>query len=376
MANFNGTEKRVRSRGVIYGVFALLLLCGAVRGSIELASRELERRYPPPGQMVSADGHKLMLYCTGVGSPTVVIEPGLGVGWEGWHSVFPQLAELSRVCVYDRAGYGWSEPGLEPRTALQAALELHALMNKAGIQGPYILLAHSFGGYIARMYASQFRDSLSGVVMVDPSHEDELSATSRVQGTMSLRPESRLRRLAYYWARRFFPFLGLTRLLLLYQGEKGLPPEFRRLPLSVQRRLLIASSSTQLEAEREEYTSLPESEAEARVAKFPRDLPLTVITARYRTSPSDPRWPTRPWPAAHRELQGKLAQSSSFGKQIIAENSGHVVQLDQPALIISAVRDMVIESRGQGQQAGLSESGSKLPHSRTLHPPSHTVGHT
>jgi len=348
MANLNGSQKRARSRAVIYGVLvatALLLLFGAARGSIELASRGLERRYPPPGQMVSVDGHKLMLYCTGEGSPTVVIETGLGIGWEGWQSVLPQLAELSRVCVYDRAGYGWSEPGPKPRTALQTAIELHALLTNGGIAGPYVLLAHSFGGYVAREYASRFRDSLSGVVMVDPSHEDEVSATNWAQAAPSLRPESRWYRLALYWARRFFPLLGLRRLLLLYQGEKGLPPSFRSLPLSVQRRVLIASSSTQLEAEREEYTSRPESEAEARAAQFPRDLRLTVITARYGISPSDPRWPVRAFPATHRELQSKLAQSSSFGKQIVAENSGHSVQLDQPELIIDAVRDMVEESR-------------------------------
>jgi pimeloyl-ACP methyl ester carboxylesterase len=348
MVNLNGSQKRARRRAVIYGVLlvsALLLLLGAVRGSIELASRVLERRYPPPGQMVSVDGHKLMLYCTGVGSPTVVIEPGLGIGWEGWQSVLPQLAKLSQVCVYDRAGYGWSEPGPKPRTALQAAIELHLLLTNAGTPGSYVLVAHSFGGYVARVYASRFRDSLSGIVMVDPSHEDEDSATPWAQAAPSLRPESRGYRLARYWARRFFPLLGLRRLLLLYQGEKGLRPGLRSLPLSVQRRVLIASSSTQLEAEREEYASRPESEAEARAAQFPRDLRLTVITAHYRTSPSDPRSPLREFPATHRELQSKLAQLSSFGKQIVAENSGHFVQLDQPELIIDAVRDMVEESR-------------------------------
>jgi hypothetical protein len=182
--------------------------------------------------------------------------------------------------------------------------------------------------------------------MVDPSHEDELSATKWAQAAPSLHPELRWYRLARYWARRFFPLLGLKRLLLLYQGEKGLPPGFRSLPLSVQRRVLIASSSTQLEAEREEYTSLPESEAVARATQFPRDLRLTVITAGYWLSPTNPPWPMLTWHAAHRELQSKLAQSSSFGKQIIAESSGHSVQLDQPELIIHAVRDMVEVSRG------------------------------
>jgi len=348
MATIHGSQKRACRQAMIDAVFvaaALLLLLGAVRGSIEVASAVLERRYPPPGRMVSVEGHNLMLYCTGEGSPTVVIETGVGIGWEDWQSVLPQLAELSRVCVYDRAGYGWSAPGPRPRTALQAATELHGLLTNAGLTGPYVLVAHSFGGYIARVYASRFRDSLGGVVLVDPSQEDELRLTNWAQAAPSLRPESRWRRLALYRVHWFFPLSGLRRLLLLYQGEKGLAPGLRRLPLGVQRRVLIGSSSTQLETERDEYASLPESEAEARAAAFPRDLRLTVITARYRASPSDPRWPVRAWPATHRELQSKLAQSSAFGKQIFAENSGHSVQLDQPELIIDAVRDMVEESR-------------------------------
>ena len=179
--------------------------------------------------------------------------------------------------------------------------------------------------------------------MVDPSQEDEVNATDWSQVPPGLRPKPRWYRLLLYTARRFFPLSGLTRLRRLYQGEKGLPPGLRSLPLSVQRRVLIASSLAQLEAEREEYTSLPESEAEARASQFPRDLRLTVITACYIPSPSDPRWPARPLPATHRELQSKLAQASTLGKQILADRSGHLVQLDQPELIIGAVRDMVEE---------------------------------
>jgi pimeloyl-ACP methyl ester carboxylesterase len=326
-------------------VAVLLLISIATRLSIELASRELEALYPPPGQMVSVDGHKLMLYCVGSGSPTVVLEAGLGIGWEGWQTVIPPLAALTRVCVYDRAGYGWSEPGPRPRTALAAALELHHLLANGGIPGPYVLLAHSYGGYVARLYASRFPDTLAGLVLVDPACEDEVRATDWAQVDPSLRPQPRAYRSARFYARRFFPLSGLRRLLLLYCGESALPADLRGAPLSMGRRALIASSTAQLEAERQEYASLPESEAQARAAQFPRQVPLTVITALYLGSPSDPFWRRRPQPSSHRELQARLAASSARGRQIAAEHSGHSVQLDQPDLIVAAVRDVVEHSR-------------------------------
>src|SRR5579863_6777704 len=95
------------------------LLLAALRGSATFAGSVLEKRYPPPGQMISVGDHKLQLYCMGHGSPAVVIEPGMGTDWVAWRLVIPHLLESGKVCVYDRAGYGWSEPGPWPRTAGQ-----------------------------------------------------------------------------------------------------------------------------------------------------------------------------------------------------------------------------------------------------------------
>src|ERR1700730_15267044 len=134
-------------------VIAPFFLFALVRGGIGLASHQLESRYPPPAQMIRVDGHRLHLYCTGRGTPTVVIEPGMGTDWVSWRSVSLKLAEVTRVCVYDRAGYGWSDAGPRPRTAGRIATELHALLTNAEIGGPYILVAHSFGGYVTRIYA-------------------------------------------------------------------------------------------------------------------------------------------------------------------------------------------------------------------------------
>ena len=309
---------RKRLSLVVLLVAAPFLLLAAVRGSAVLASSLLEKRYPPPGKLISVGDHKLQLYCMGHGSPTIVIEPGMGTDWVAWRLVIPQLLEFSKVCVYDRAGYGWSEPGPWPRTAGRIAGELHVLLSKAGLEEPYILVAHSFGGYIARIYASQYRQSLQGVVLVDPSHG----------GRFRRRPGSRDPAPRSYRLSDPIPPLGIQRLRRLYEGGKALSPQLRNLPRSFQNRYLIGSSLVQLRSERNEFDSLSETIAQMRLAPFPRDLPLTVITAAEVPSPR------------HEEIHAKLARSSSFGRQILAKNSGHMIPFDQPGLIVEAVREM------------------------------------
>ncbi len=235
---------RKRLSLVVLLVAAPFLLLAAVRGSAVLASSLLEKRYPPPGKLISVGDHKLQLYCMGHGSPTIVIEPGMGTDWVAWRLVIPQLLEFSKVCVYDRAGYGWSEPGPWPRTAGRIAGELHVLLSKAGLEEPYILVAHSFGGYIARIYASQYRQSLQGVVLVDPSHEDDSA------GAPAPDPAPRSYRLS-----ELIPPLGIQRLRRLYEGDKALSPQLRNLPRSFQNRYLIGSSLVQLRSERNEFDS-------------------------------------------------------------------------------------------------------------------------
>jgi pimeloyl-ACP methyl ester carboxylesterase len=106
--------------------------------------------YPPPGQMIDVGGHRLHLYCTGTGSPTVVLEAA-APGWSlYWSLVQPDVAKVTKVCAYDRAGLGWSERGPLPRTGQRMARELHQLLTRAGISGPYVFVGHSLGGFVAR----------------------------------------------------------------------------------------------------------------------------------------------------------------------------------------------------------------------------------
>ncbi len=190
--------------------------------------------------------------------------------------------------------------------------------SKAGLEEPYILVAHSFGGYIARIYASQYRQSLQGVVLVDPSHEDDSAGA----------PAPDPRHATYRLSELRLP-LGIRRLRRLYEGDKALSPQLRNLPRSFQNRYLIGSSLVQLRSERNEFDSS--------FGNHRPDAPRAI-------SPGSCGLPSSPPPKCrvprHEEIHAKLARSSSFGRQILAKNSGHMIPFDQPGLIVEAVREM------------------------------------
>src|ERR687894_2835061 len=150
-------------------VVALLVL--AVAGAIyqAIATRLAERAYPPPGEMVGVGGHRLHINCAGRGGPAVVLDAGSGGFSAQWVRVQREVAGTTRVCAYDRAGMGWSEIGPEPRDARQISGELHTLLSKAGIEGPYVLVGHSFGGMYMQTYAARYPEEVAGVALVDSS---------------------------------------------------------------------------------------------------------------------------------------------------------------------------------------------------------------
>ena len=127
-------------------------------------------RYPPPGRLIAVGGHRLHLHCLGAG-PTVVLNSGAGGFSAEWRLVQSEMAREARVCAFDRAGLGWSEPGPEPRTPERIALETHLLLTNAGEAGPYVLVAHSAGGKHARLFAQRYPKEVSGLVLVDPRSE-------------------------------------------------------------------------------------------------------------------------------------------------------------------------------------------------------------
>ena len=148
----------------------IILLVGIpVVGMIFQAAAEASDRqaYPPPGHMINVDGHMMHLYCTGEGNPTIILEAGAFSFSSEWYWVQQQLSETNKVCSYDRAGNGWSEPATGLRDGVTLMRELHGLLVAADIPGPYVLAGHSLGGPLIRIYAQQYPDETLGVVLVD-----------------------------------------------------------------------------------------------------------------------------------------------------------------------------------------------------------------
>jgi pimeloyl-ACP methyl ester carboxylesterase len=133
--------------------------------------------HQPPGRLVDdvGDGINMHIYCTGEGSPTIVLDAGLGAGSMSWAGVQEQVSNHTRVCSYDRAGMGWSEPGPKPRTYMKIADELHALLQAAGEQGSYVLVGHSAGAHTVRFFVQKHPAYVAGIVLVDPAHEKILT---------------------------------------------------------------------------------------------------------------------------------------------------------------------------------------------------------
>lgn len=153
-------------RWLLYPVIAVLALA-SISGGYETVRAAAAAKAPMPGQLIDVGGHRLHLNCTGSGSPTVVLEPGAGgtssdLGW-----ITPAVARDTRVCVYDRAGRGWSEPADTPQDGTQIATDLHTLLHRGQVPGPYVLAGHSYGGLYALTFAARYPDEVAGMVLVD-----------------------------------------------------------------------------------------------------------------------------------------------------------------------------------------------------------------
>jgi pimeloyl-ACP methyl ester carboxylesterase len=315
------------------GVTAVGLLSGIFYQTV---SEAVDRhKYPPLGQLVDLGGFRLHLNCIGQGTPTVVMDAGGGAPSITWGLVPQKIAEFTRVCTYDRAGLGWSDPNLRtPRTSQQSVDELHTLLTKAGIKPPYILVGHSLGGANMRLYASQYPEDVVGLVLVDSSHE--LSMTSETWKRIK-------RELWLYQVMRVASRVGVLRLI----GELNLLPileeikqEIKKYPLAVQalfdtyksycyRPHYWASVSS-------EYANLEKSFEQLEDVISLNNLPLIVLVQGVKApAMSDERF--QRW----QKLQLDLTKLSSNSQYIIAQNSGHLIPLEQPDLIVSAVRQLV-----------------------------------
>lgn len=295
----------------------LALITSTLAGTA--ASEELLRA--PLGQLVDIGTHRLHLFCQGQGSPTVVFESGLGGTALEWTELQATVATVTRACVYDRAGYGWSEPGPLPRTAVRLADELHRLLAAAGIDDGITLVAHSFGGYVAQTYARAYPADLAALILVDSSHPGQLATFPVQAGALCAAIDQGLP-VRY----RISPHL-----------PEGFPADYRLTALA--QMLQPTAARTQMS----ELCNFATSAAEAaRGAAFP-SLPLIVVSRGKAEFPTDPRG--RRLEGAWSDYQVDLARLSPTAQHVIARLGGHHVHLDRPEIVRRATMTSVLMAR-------------------------------
>ena len=307
-------------------VLLVLMLLGAGYESVAEASDV--RAYPPPGQLVDVGGHRLHIHCLGSGSPTVVIDAGLGdwsAGWESW--VQPEVARTTRVCTYDRAGMGYSEAGPLPRTAERFAQELHALLQQAGIAGPYVLVGHSMGGLPVLVFAHTYAAEVAGMVLIESMVPSQ--ATSSAEDV----PQAADAGSSNDWVLTLPARIGLLRVLAGPLGiTSGLSPQVADAYLA------FSVTPRSMQATLDEGKGMAASLAQAGKVTSLGALPLIVLS---RGLDHDSDW---------QQQQAELLLLSSESQQLIADRSGHNVELDQPDVAVEAIVRMAEQIRRQPTQ--------------------------
>jgi pimeloyl-ACP methyl ester carboxylesterase len=300
------TVRRVVRRigkALMWVVASLLVLAVAGATYQAIATERAERAYPPPGELVGVGDHETHIDCAGEASPTVVLEAALGNMSANWVRVQQEVSDTTRVCSYDRAGMGWSERGPEPRDAEQVTEELHALLNDTGIEGPYVVVGHSYGGLYARTYAARYPDEVAGVVLVESSHPEQFSRLP--QGEENYEQTRRLFAVAPLLARP-----GVIRLFDLNPVPAELPAQ--------QRAQIDAfnPSTRQVATTADEFRATDQTTTQVRGAGSLSDKPLAVVGAGEQ-------------PSAWLALQEELAAISSNSIHRVVEGATHVSLLHE-----------------------------------------------
>jgi pimeloyl-ACP methyl ester carboxylesterase len=297
----------------------------------------------PPGQMVDVGGYRLHIDCRGEGSPTVVMDAGLGGLSLEWLPVQQPLSRQGRVCSYDRAGNGWSDPGPQPRTVAVIVEELHALLVNAAVPGPYVLVGHSFGGYTAQLFAERYPALIAGIVLIDSSHPGQVARFQAPPLRMNTAPGK-----------------DVAGIMLVSNAPvlpAHLPAELRR-PV-----LMLMSQHKALVTAAQEFLYFRDSGKQVRENGRLPPVPLVVITRGIaERSARDPRAPMIE--SLWLQLQDELAARSPRAVHLIATHSGHHVHLDQPELVTSAigmVRDLARRQAVLSYGLALAATDTSLP---------------
>ena len=298
-------------------IFWLAVLAGVVlTGAASVVHAASGEATSPPGRFVGVGSHRLHIHCTGTGTPSVVFESGLGGTSLDWVRVQPEVARFTRACSYDRAGYGWSEPGPEPRHAARIASELDRLLLHGGVPAPYVLVGHSFGGLAIRLFtARRERGAVAGLVLVDAAHEHQFRRMESAGVQVPMAPTGR----------RFVI------------ANHGLVPDVlpERLKPLAQRLALARKSIRTLYGE---LGSLRHSVRQVSAIHRSPDAPVIVLARGARPeADADHDRRDRVW----HDLQRDLSRRMEYGSFQVVHGAGHYIHLERPERVVGAIQAMV-----------------------------------
>lgn len=306
-------------------------------------AHDLSAAVPPPGELVSVNSTRMHIRCTGTGSPVVVMEAGSTDISLSWGKVQPGVAEFTKVCSYDRLGYGWSDPLEGPVTARDVTSRLHSLLGAANISPPYVLVGHSLGGEYVRYYASRYPDDVAGIVLVDPGSEWQMVRTGE--------NFTREQQAAIHSAVLGIRAMGknaedgtLAANLSLVPADPRLPPyEFHAY------QALLATRPCFWEARAVEAESAFSIFSELQQAEItlPKNIPLVVIASGNEMGFSQDPENNAEANTIFRTLQQEMARESENGTYRVAPDTTHYVQLDRPDIVIGAIHSVVDATRSR-----------------------------
>jgi pimeloyl-ACP methyl ester carboxylesterase len=327
--------RKVTERIVLSLVALVAVVLAASSGFNAIALHHF--RSNPPGQMYQVNGHQMRIACTGSGSPTIVLDAGLGNDGLIWGGVQPALAKTTRVCSYDRAGFGWSDALPPPRDADHIADELHGLLAAAKIDGPIVLMGHSIAGIYIRDYATRYQGEVAGLIFVDGSTPLQ-ERNPAFKAVFAKKPLDGMRALQ----RRALSWMGIPRLSgACSQGFPG-----------------FDASAARLQAE--DLCHLQWGAIDAEMESFDRSGMETIHTGPYGELPvlifsqdtakgvgeGEPRELGNAW----NQMQEDLKKLSTRSRRITAKGSTHYIQLDRSELIEREVPLFIEQMRGSVPQ--------------------------
>lgn len=315
----------------IAGVFLLATLASVIGATTELVSfHNDKKKFPPPGKLVDVGGLTLHLDCRGQGGPIILIDGGAGNWSTHWAHIQDKLIKVSRVCLHDRPGFGWSDSIKERMTGREYAEQLHQLMRTAGEEPPYLFVGHSLGAYIGRIYQNLYPNEIAGILLVDPGHEDQFDKMPYLKASLDGIDAS-------FSTAAFMARFGLFRIF-------GAPQVFAPVPDEDRQEMIDAATKTPRfwNAMALTFSSGLWIADELKGKGAVGDTPVQILSAGQSAKNYcvalgfDCMQTQRDWDA----LQASLLSISTKSEQAIHPTSSHDMHVDDPGFIIDNIETM------------------------------------